>query len=214
MVIMRPAGVLQRFREVKQSEWDHVYSRPENTFRAQLMRFVNLSGRLSFYDLAARAVLTGYREAYALIDDPGQRRTGTGFERRSMDCVRELHPVVGAYATGLPETASVVEEDRLWKPLVDIPPTILLGSAGLEQSFDMVCWNDANCLLEGITTPWLAAREIANLGYHQPADRFGLVSPLGDLAERYEDFPEQRAETAEEITAVLLRFLDVAPWPR
>jgi hypothetical protein len=41
-----------------------------------------------------------------------------------------------------------------------------------------------------------------------------IVSPLTELAERYEDFPEHRAETAEEITAVLMRFLDAAPWPR
>ena len=214
MVIVRPAGVLERFREVRQAEWDVVYSRPGNAFRARLMSFINLSGRLRFYDLAERTVLTEFQEAYSLVEDSTQRRTGTAFERRSIDCLRRLHPVVGAYAAGLPETASVVEEEQLREPLVTTPPTTLLGSAGLEQSFDMVCWNDANCLVEGVTTPWLAARGIANLGYHQPADVYGLVSPLGELAERYEDFPEGRSETAEEITAVLMRFLDVAPWPR
>lgn len=214
MVIMRPAGVLQRFREVRQSEWDHVFAHPENAFRARLMSFVDLCGRLRFFDLPDRAVLLEFREAYALVDDPTQRRTDTGFEHRSIECLRRLHHVVGEYVAGLPDTASVLEEDRLHEPLVTVPPSVLLGSAGREQSFEMVCWNNANCLVEGITTPWLAARGIAHIGYHQPADAYGLVSPLTALTERYEDHPESRAESAEEITAVLTRFLDVAPWPR
>ena len=90
MVIVRPAGVLERFREVRQAEWDVVYSRPGNAFRARLMSFINLSGRLRFYDLAERTVLTEFREAYALVEDSSQRRTGTAFERRSI----ELHQVL------------------------------------------------------------------------------------------------------------------------
>ena len=49
--------------------------------------------------------------------------------------------------------------------------------------------------------------------YHRPADTYGLVQPLILLTERYEDRPDGRPGIAEEITAVLTRFLEVAPWP-
>ena len=68
----------------------------------------------------------------------------------------------------------------------------------------------ANCLAEGIGTPYLAARTIANISYHDSTgqlDTYGLVAPLTELAERCEDHPDQRAEAAREITDELARFL-------
>lgn len=52
------------------------------------------------------------------------------------------------------------------------------------------------------------------MGFHQPADPFDLIAPPAGLAMRYEDYPEQRAEVAPEITAILSGYLARAPWGR
>jgi hypothetical protein len=210
---MRPTGVYRRFLELKDEEWARVRARPEDEFRILLMTFLNLSGRLRFYDLSERAVLAAFHMAYAVAEDPTQRRTGSGFEHRSIECLRRLHPLIGDYAAGLPDTASVEVEDALRESLVVVPATVLLGQAGVEQSFRLVCWNTASCLAEGIGTPYLAARTIANMGHHDRTgqlDVYGLVAPLTELAERSEDHPDQRTAAAAEITAVLTNFLAIA----
>jgi hypothetical protein len=210
---MRPAGVHRRFLELKDEEWARVHMHPANEFRTTLMTFLNLTGRLRFHDLPEREVLIAFDQAYAMVDDSSQRRTSTEFERRSIECLRHLHPLVGDYAAGLPDAASVEVEDALREPLVAVPAIDLLGEAGPEPSFRLVCWNTANCLAEGIGTPYLAARTIANMGYHDSGgqlDRYGLVAPLSELAERCEDHPDQRAAAASEITDALMRFLAAA----
>lgn len=50
------------------------------------------------------------------------------------------------------------------------------------------------------------------MGFHRPDDPFGLITPLEDLATRYEDQPDQRREIAEEIETVLAGFRARAPW--
>ena len=57
--------------------------------------------------------------------------------------------------------------------------------------------------------PYLAARHIAAENFHRPLDRFGLIAPMTDLAERYEDRPDDRAA----IGAQLDPFRARAPWP-
>lgn len=94
-----------------------------------------------------------------------------------------------------------------------MPPQVLLGELGPNSSFDLLCWNAANSLVEGVKRPYFAARPVVHAAYHRPADPYGLVPPLTELTERYEDEPDRRTETAEEITAVLTRLLEVAPWP-
>jgi hypothetical protein len=64
-----------------------------------------------------------------------------------------------------------------------------------------------------VQRPYLAARHIASEDFHEPADRFGLVAPMTELAERYEDRPDERADTAVEIAAELDAFRLRAPWP-
>jgi hypothetical protein len=180
---------------------------------ALLMTFLNLTGRLCFHDLPERAVLLAFRAAYGMVDDTSQRRTGSEFERRSIECLRQLYPLVGDYAAGLPDNASVEVEDALHEPLVTVPAVVLLGEAGPEQSFRLVCRNTAGCLAEGIGTPYLAARTIANMGHHDRTgqlDAYGVVAPLTELAERCEDHPDQRVAAAEEISATLLAFLETA----
>jgi hypothetical protein len=76
-----------------------------------------------------------------------------------------------------------------------------------------VCWNEANSLVEGVQTPYRAARHIANEALHEPDDPFGLIAPMTELAERYEDHPASREATAADVRAALSDFLARAPWP-
>jgi len=59
-----------------------------------------------------------------------------------------------------------------------------------------------------------AARGLANMGFFEPDDPFGLIEPLTALALRYEDHPAQREAGTGEITALLTTYLTRAPWPK
>lgn len=98
-------------------------------------------------------------------------------------------------------------------PLLRIPPMTLLGEANQESYFHMVCWNYANCVVEGIVEPYWAARGIANMGFFAPDDPYGLIEPCTTLAERYEDYPPERETTAAEIAELLATYLNNVPWP-
>ena len=68
-------------------------------------------------------------------------------------------------------------------------------------------------MVADVQRPYLAARHIAAEDFHQPLDRFGLIAPMTELAERYEDHPDDRATIAAEIGAELAAFRTRAPWP-
>lgn len=88
----------------------------------------------------------------------------------------------------------------------------LLGEVNTECYFHLVCWNEAKSLIEGVQTPYRAARQIANMGFHNPADPYSLIEPLTDLAVRYEDYPDERGEIGEEIAALLAAYITFVPW--
>jgi hypothetical protein len=108
---------------------------------------------------------------------------------------------------------SLDEQDGVRDVLVSVPPWTILGECERESHFDLVCWNEANALAEKMQRPYLAARHIAAEDFHQPLDRFGLIAPMTDLAERYEDRQAEREEIAAEITRELEAFRARAPWP-
>lgn len=209
---MRPPGVRQRVTELLDSEWDRVHSRPEHLLRVHLASFVNLCARLWYSDHPATTVLRRYQEVCVYRQDATQVMTHSDFENRSIACADQLQPAIGWVTERSVDDISFDEQEAVREPLLRIPPTALLGEAGPENYFHLVCWNAANSLIEGFETPYRAARQIANMGFHQPADPFGLVTPMTDLAMRYEDRPEQRAEIAPEITATLSGYVARAPW--
>jgi hypothetical protein len=180
----------------------------ERTLRVQLTAFVDLCARLWFGDHGVTAVLRRFDAVEAMLDDPAQTRTGSDFETRCLDVVRELTPMV----SGLSER-SLDEQDSVRDVLVSVPPWTILGECEQESHFDLVCWNEANALAEQVQRPYLAARHIAAEDFHQPLDRFGLIAPMTELAERYEDHPDGRATIAAEIGAELAAFRARAPWP-
>ncbi|WP_232664681.1 hypothetical protein [Pseudonocardia sp. TRM90224] len=90
------------------------------------------------------------------MDDPDQVRTRTDFEERCFECVRVLRPDIEHHArSAAGAELTLDEEDLVRAPLLRVPPSILLGAAdrpGIQ--FHLVCWNRANCLVEGVDEPY------------------------------------------------------------
>jgi len=205
---MRPDGVHERIRELGRSERRLVESWTDRAFRVQLTYFVDLCARLWFPDHGPGVVLRQFDTVVGLLDDSAQLRTGSDFETRCLAAVRELRPMVG----GLSQ-ASLDAQDSVVDVLTQVPPLLILGECEHESHFDLVCWNEANSLAENVQRPYLAARHIASEDFHEPADRFGIVGPMTELAERYEDRPHERDAIAAEIARELDAFRARAPWP-
>ncbi|WP_345609733.1 hypothetical protein [Pseudonocardia adelaidensis] len=158
-------------------------------------------------------VLRRYREVIALLPDPRQLRTGSDFETRSLACVERLRPLIGDLAERDAAEVTFEQQERSRDPVLWIPPMTILGEAGPGWPFHLLCWNEANSLVEGVQTPYRAARHIATEAYHNPDDPFGLIPPMTELAERYEDQASTRKVTAADIRTTLSDFLSRAPWP-
>jgi hypothetical protein len=210
---MRPVGVRQRIRELQDSEWQLVHSWSDRALRVHLTSFVNLCARQWHHDHPMTTVLRRYREVTARVDDPRQLRTGSDFETRSLVCVEQLHPRIGDVAERDSAEVPFEQLERARDPLLWIPPMMILGEASPGWPFNLLCWNEANSLVEGVQTPYRAARHIANEAFHDPDDPFGLIGPMTELAERYEDHPSSRESTAAEVRSTLSDFLARAPWP-
>lgn len=209
----RPLGVVERLRALVADDRNYRNERPELRCRVELADFLVLSARQRWSDLPIGDTLDQFYEAYFALRDPGQWRSHSEFEGRCVDCVQQLHQAVDGYAERHPEVDPLDVDDAVRRFFVDVPPQVVLGELGPNSSFDLICWNAANSLVEGVKRPYFAARPIVHASYHKPADPYGIVAPLTELTERYEDHPDDRPDTAEEITAVLTQFLEVAPWP-
>lgn len=200
-------------QEVARHELGLVESRPQWRLRVRLMTLIDLCARLYFDDHPVSVVLKCYRQVDDLRTDAEQARTGTDFEARCLRCVDLLHPMIGPMAARPIEEVPFDEQDGVTADLVSIPPEVVLGQAGPGSQFDLICWNQANALVEGVQRPYRAARAIAAEGFHDPVDVFGLIDPMTELTERYEDQPQARPATAAEIVRVLDAFRAAAPWP-
>jgi hypothetical protein len=210
---MRPAGVRQRIRELQDSEWQLVHSWSERALRVHLTSFVNLCARQWHHDHPIATALRRYREVIGLVDDPRQLRTASDFETRCLVCVDKLRPLIADVAERDPAEVSFEQLEQARDPLLWIPPMTVLGEASPGWPFNLLCWNEANSLAEGVQTPYRAARHIANEAFHEPDDPFALIGPMTELAERYEDHPGSRETTAAEVRSALSDFLARAPWP-
>ena len=209
----RPLGVVERFRQLTAENRNYVRAHPELRLRLEVADFLVLSARQRYQDLAFDTTVNQFWTAWFALREPEQHLTHSDFEDRSIACVRQLHPLIDGYAERHPAADPLDVEDGLRRLLVDVPPQVVLGELGSNSSFDLICWNAANSVVEGIKRPYFAGRPIVHAACHRPADPFGVVPPLVELTERYEDHPDDRSAVAEEITAVLTRFLEVAPWP-
>jgi hypothetical protein len=190
-----------------------VRSWSDRALRVRVTSFVNLCARQWYHDHPMTTVLRRYREVIALLDDPEQLRTGSDFEARSLACIEQLRPRIGGLAERDDSEVSFEDQERARDPLLWIPPMTILGEASSGWPFHLLCWSEANSLAEGVQTPYRAARHIANEGFHEPDDPFGLIAPMTELAERYEDQPSLREQIATEVRSELSTFLVEAPWP-
>jgi hypothetical protein len=195
-------------RELGASERQLVESWRDRALRVHLTVFIDLCARLWFGDHGVDVALRRFDVVERLLDDPAQTRTGSDFETRCLAVVDELAPMVRGLSS-----RSLDEQDGVRDVLVSVPPWTIIGECERESHFDLVCWNEANALAEHVQRPYLAARHIAAEDFHQPLDRFGLIAPMTELAERYEDRPDERDTTAAAICQVLDGFRARAPWP-
>ena len=195
-------------RELGRSERRLVESWTDRALRVQLTYFVDLCARLWFPDHGPAVVLRQFDTVVGLLDDSGQLRTGSDFETRCLAAVKELRPMVSGLSR-----ASFDAQDSVVDVLTSVPPLLILGECGSESHFDLICWNEANALAENVQRPYLAARHIASEDFHAPADRFGLLEPMTELAVRYEDRPDEREAVGVEIARELDAFRARAPWP-
>lgn len=212
MAGMRPPGVRQRIKNLLDGEWNYVHSHPKRLLRVNLTSFVSLCGRLWYSDHPVTTVLKGYHEVCTYLDDPSQVTTHSDFENKSMACIEQLRPEIGELAGRPTQDIPFDEQEAAREPLLRVPPMTLLREVNPECYFHLVCWNEANSLVEGVQTPYRAARQIANMGFHNPADPYDLIEPLTDLAVRYEDYPDERGETGDEIAALLAAYITRVPW--
>ena len=157
--------------------------------------------------------LDAYCDVILSLNDPAQVRTHTDFEERCIVCIEQLRPEIADLAR-FADSLTIEEEDAVCEPLLRIPPMALLGELNDQCYFHMACWNDANCVTEEVLEPYWAARGIANMGFFEPDDPYGLVTPLTALAEQYEDYPAKREKVAAEITTLLTTYLTRTPWPK
>lgn len=210
---MRRDGVYQRFVELREERARRARRHPECRLRAALASFIGLCGRRWYEDHPVSRTLDAYYDVILSLDDPAQVRTGTDFEERCIDCIEQLRPEIVDLAK-VASSLTLEEEDAASGPLLRIPPIALLGEINDQCYFHMICWNDANCVAEEVVEPYWAARGIANMGFFEPDDPYGLVEPLTALAERYEDYSEEREVVAAEITTLLATYLTRVPWPK
>ena len=181
----------------------------ERALRRALHGFVDACARQ--HDYKFDSMIDCFARVEELLADPGQVRTGTDIERRSLELVDLMRPVLSPFVGRTDDDVppGVKEATTLAGSTVE---TVLMGEAA--PWFDVVCWNEANAVAESVQRPYLAASMIRLESDHDGVvDRFGIVPPLFDLLVRYEDEPDTRDATAAEITAVLDDFRARAPWP-
>jgi hypothetical protein len=195
------------------SERDIVESWTDRRMRVRLTTLINLCAGLGFDDHPVSTVLRCFGQLESCVSDPAQVRSGSDFEARALACAAGLRPIIGEMSARPIEAVPFDEQDGALEPLLAIPPWTILGEAGPDCYFNLICWNEANALAEGMQRPYRAASRISAEGFHEPTDAFGLVAPMAELTERYEDHPAERDGTAAEIVRVLDDFRAHAPWP-
>jgi hypothetical protein len=210
---VRPAGVRQRFIALREERAKRARRHPEHRLRATLATFISLCARRRYNDHPVSQTLDAYYDVILSLDDSTQLRTHTDFEERCIVCIEQLRPEIVDFAK-IASSLTLEEEDAALEPLLRIPPLVILGELDDQCYFHMTCWNDANCVVEEVLEPYWAARGIANMGFFEPDDPYGLIEPLTALAERYEDYPAQREVAAAEITTLLTAYLTRVPWPK
>lgn len=161
--------------------------------------FAQLSGRAAFGDVSVFTALDAYRLARA-----HPRPAVSGFGARLLRCLDDVDAALGGMADG--------PEETLLRVFTSVPPPAVLGATEPDVHFHLVCVTVAHSALDGIDTPYLAARAWANMRVLRPAEDFGITATGERLAIRYEDGPDARDEIDAEIRDELARYLAAVPF--
>lgn len=209
---MRPPGVRSRVHELIDAHQAELVADPVWQWRVRTDSLVRLCGRLGFGDVPVRSVLLAYCGVLDHSDDPSQARTGSRFEAALARCVTDVRIALGDVSRVTVEGLTPHETDQFQGPLTSIPPSTVLGATEPDGYFHLVCVTSARSAVEGVGSPYLAVRGIANMSVYRPDEDFGVVAAAEGLAIRYEDEPERREGTDREIRAELDRYLQAVPF--
>ncbi|WP_258343477.1 hypothetical protein [Saccharopolyspora gregorii] len=193
---MRPRGVRLRVEELRGRDQERDRAEPGRARGRALAWFVHGCALIDL-DVTTSSVVELYREVLALLDDPSQHRTGSGWERAVLHCVDLLREPLAEVAAD-PHRHASRDERLALAPLVEIPRQVLVGPDDAERSFPMACWNAAGALLDGVLSPYRAVGFVVCVGYFSQDQDLTWVR---EWQVRYEDEPDARPALDAEIRA-------------
>lgn len=179
-------------------------ARPDLSLRYAVVDLVSGCATQYYADHALSEDLERLDRARGLLHRDDQYRVGSRFETVCLDAVDQL---VDAASPRRERTNDLDVYDDLRRVVVDVPARVILGRNDEEAAGDLLCWNEAKCLLEGVTGTYRCASAISVLGFLGAADRYRVVDPLIDLRRRYEADPKARPELDVEIREVSSTFV-------
>ncbi|MEJ2866749.1 hypothetical protein WCD74_03175 [Actinomycetospora sp. OC33-EN08] len=192
-------------QELQHEERQRRAAHPELALRLAIADLVSGCARQYYADHALSDDLARLDAAHALLDAPGQYHSGTRFETASLETVGLL---VAAIHPRRDDAIDLDAEDELRREVVDVPSRTILGRSDQESPGELLCWNEATCLLESVTVPFRCASAVSGLGFLGAPDRFGLIDPMVDLARRYEAAPDERGKLDDEIRESATTFVE------
>jgi len=197
--------VRDRIRELSESAEERARVNPQLAMRRALTSFVHGCALLGYGGEGASAVVAAYRAVLSQLADPAQRHTGSALELASLACVDRLRdPLAEVVADPEPDAG---RDDEIAGPVLRRVPAELLGDLG-GAHYDMACFNAAGSCLDGVVSPYQGAGLIVAVGYYEDPPDDDLLTLMRELRTRYEDDPDNRGVTADEITGGLRAWLD------
>jgi hypothetical protein len=151
-------------------------------------------------------VLEAFSGVLRTLTDPGQAIIGS---RAEAACLRAFAALERDVAnTALDEGEYSLDElSTMADTFRDVPVEVVTGRTGTRASIDMMCWVAASSLSDGVRTPYLTARTLANLGFHKASDEPSIVSRMDEPALRFEDEAGERPALSALIRAEADRYL-------
>ena len=196
----------ERVQGLLAQEREYVLSREEHRLRVGIDALILLCGRLAFSDAQMSRVLEAFSGVLRLLTSPGQAMIGSRAEAACLRAFAALERDVANTALDAGEF-SLDELSTMADTFRDVPVEVVTGRKGSRASIDMMCWVAASSLSDGVRTPYLTARTLANLGFYKTSDEPSIVSRMGELALRFEDETGERPALSALIHEEATRYL-------
>ncbi|NMO93202.1 hypothetical protein [Actinomycetospora sp. TBRC 11914] len=180
-------------------------TRPDLSLRHAVVDLVSGCATQYYADHALSEDLQRLDRAHSLLGAEDQHHSGSRFEALSLDTVDQL---LAAARPRRGELDDLDAYDELRGLVISVPTRVILGREDDEAPADLLCWNEASCLLEDVTGPYRCASAVSGLAFLGAADRYHFIDPLVDLKRRYEADPQARPELDDEIRNVSATFVE------